>query len=201
MRLFANATRVADHASLRAIGQPVHWNVMGHIGNVHAEVEALIAILSTRPKNSWETICEVGFNAGHSAVRWLHESRDDVGALARLRLAGPPRATPKRTVQPPRGPHNSHNSPISPDRSRATRAPGRSNRAARKPQPNGNRPPNFDNPQPASSRLPRHAEPEDGGSSRRGAALAARTPSSSDVGRRSTRASASPSEPSLSSTV
>ena len=47
---------------------------MGHIGNVHAEVEALIAILSTRPKNSWETICEVGFNAGHSAVLWLHET-------------------------------------------------------------------------------------------------------------------------------
>eukprot|EP00966_Prymnesium_polylepis_P265770 6139383-Prymnesium_polylepis.1 len=39
------------------------------------EVEAALRLLASRQRSEWKTICEVGMNAGSSAVIWLHETR------------------------------------------------------------------------------------------------------------------------------
>lgn len=45
---------------------------MGHSGQVAEEVADFQRLLRSRP--TWSKICECGFNAGHSAALWLHET-------------------------------------------------------------------------------------------------------------------------------
>lgn len=44
---------------------------MGHTAQVPEEVAAIRTVLGTRERSGWRTICEAGFNAGHSAIMWL----------------------------------------------------------------------------------------------------------------------------------
>merc|ERR1712137_559577 len=48
---------------------------MGFSAQVSLQVEDFKTLLqSHRPVGGWRQICEVGFNAGHSAAVWLHET-------------------------------------------------------------------------------------------------------------------------------
>lgn len=47
---------------------------MGHIGEVPAEIERFVALANSRdapPSASWRRVCEIGLNAGHSAMTLL----------------------------------------------------------------------------------------------------------------------------------
>lgn len=52
--LLAHATRVADEVHYAALHMRVHWNVMGHIGQVQPEIDALLELL--RERRRWRTI-------------------------------------------------------------------------------------------------------------------------------------------------
>lgn len=48
------------------------WHAMGHSAQVKEQIQALRELLLRPELPVWRTICEVGFNAGHSAITWLH---------------------------------------------------------------------------------------------------------------------------------
>jgi hypothetical protein len=52
----------------------VDWMMMGHTGQAGDELSAFAKVLLLRPRSAWRTICEIGFNAGHSAAFWLHNT-------------------------------------------------------------------------------------------------------------------------------
>lgn len=66
--LLAEVTAVAERY------QGVDWGLMGHSAQAADELNAFAKILASRPRSAWHTICEVGFNAGHSAAFWLHNT-------------------------------------------------------------------------------------------------------------------------------
>ena len=52
------------------LNYPQH--VGGTTGEFPQEVDAAVQLLSQRPRAEWRTVCEIGMNAGSSAVIWLH---------------------------------------------------------------------------------------------------------------------------------
>jgi hypothetical protein len=67
------ATRVAEGS----LQEDPHqwWTKMGHTAQVPSQVSSLRSQLDEHPQLRSGTICEIGFNAGHSAVVWLEGTR------------------------------------------------------------------------------------------------------------------------------
>lgn len=67
-----------------------YWSNMGHVGQLEENVAAWRALaveLATRSGGGGgDVVCEVGFNAGHSAVIWLHRTAHTLQAFDLLRL-------------------------------------------------------------------------------------------------------------------
>ena len=62
--LMEQATAVANRYG-------ANW-ALGHIGQVSKEIRTFWKLLhKARPRQEWRTVCEVGMNAGHSAMLWL----------------------------------------------------------------------------------------------------------------------------------
>jgi predicted O-methyltransferase YrrM len=68
------ATRVAER-NLVDKDPKEWWTIMGHTAQVPLQVTSLRAQLTRHTALHNGTICEVGFNAGHSAVVWLEATR------------------------------------------------------------------------------------------------------------------------------
>jgi len=70
-RLLDEATAVA-----RPFQQPGSggFKSMGHSAQLPQQIDALLGMVATRPRGAWRTICEIGFNAGHSALLWLQSA-------------------------------------------------------------------------------------------------------------------------------
>lgn len=87
------AVQRADTATLLDLATSVaecyngtEW-AMGHTAQVPEEMAAIRSVLSSRQRSAWRTLCEVGFNAGHSAILWLQQTpahlvEFDAGILA-----------------------------------------------------------------------------------------------------------------------
>lgn len=75
-RLLEQATMTAERNLGAAHPDPAQWwRQMGNAAQVEPQVVALRDILSRRPHLREGTICEIGFNAGHSAAIWLFGTR------------------------------------------------------------------------------------------------------------------------------
>jgi predicted O-methyltransferase YrrM len=66
------ATRVAE----RHLADPAAWwESMGHAAQVPEQVASFRGLLASEAELRSGRVCEIGFNAGHSAVMWLHGTR------------------------------------------------------------------------------------------------------------------------------
>ena len=80
-RTRARATLPAQR--LLGAGRVLHFDRPGRlsrerrrlvVGRRGRRVDPLLVRGSGRPRGEWRTVCEVGFNMGHSAILWLHSS-------------------------------------------------------------------------------------------------------------------------------
>jgi hypothetical protein len=68
-KVLDEATRVAEtHLKDPA----AWWESMGHAAQVPEQVASFRGLVATQPQLRSGCICEIGFNAGHSAIMWLH---------------------------------------------------------------------------------------------------------------------------------
>lgn len=84
------ATRVAE-TRLGANGAAgtdaeTWWRKMGHTAQVPVQVSSLRSLLDHFPALRTGTVCEIGFNAGHSAVLWLEGTQARVVEFDLLQL-------------------------------------------------------------------------------------------------------------------
>ena len=68
-RVLDEATRVAE----RHLPDPAAWwETMGHAAQKPAQVASFRGLMAAREQLRRGNVCEIGFNAGHSAIMWLH---------------------------------------------------------------------------------------------------------------------------------
>ena len=48
------------------------WETMGHAAQVPEQVASFRGLVANEPRVRTGCVCEIGFNAGHSAIMWLH---------------------------------------------------------------------------------------------------------------------------------
>ena len=69
--VLAETTRIAES---KLADTRTWWIQMGHTAQVPLQVASLRSLLDRHPLLRTGTICEIGFNAGHSAVVWLEKT-------------------------------------------------------------------------------------------------------------------------------
>ena len=68
-KVLDEATRVAE---TKLKDPKAWWEDMGHAAQVLPQAARFRGLIAADPRRRNGRICEIGFNAGHSAIMWLH---------------------------------------------------------------------------------------------------------------------------------